>query len=421
MLRIGVIAKVKELPKICSSISGMIEVQFIGFHSLDDSKFTNNHARFNSINDILLATDAIYISSNAANEKDVLEVCIKSQIHTLVEFPFIIDAERGNFLMNLALEANVKLQVGNPLKFTPVYQNIKDRFDSPMFIESQQLQSLNTELTNTSVIQNLMIKDIDVILSIVQSPVKKISANGVAVVNGTPDITNARILALLGDSVTTDHISPAGAIKTDSPAGKYLYERQVDIKDFNSYGSRRGNHEIMMRGTFANIRIKNEIIPDTEGGITKFFDTNEQMSIYDAAIEYAKKETPLVIFAGKEYGTGSSRDWAAKGTKLLGIKAVIAEGFERIHRSNLIGMGVLPLQFISNQNKKSLNLDGSEIISIRGLANIRPNSELDCEIESDQKRIIKLLCRIDTIKELDYYRHGGILQYVLNSIIKKAS
>ncbi len=193
MLRIGVIAKVKELPKICSSISGMIEVQFIGFHSLDDSKFTNNHARFNSINEILLATDAIYISSNAANEKDVLEVCIKSQIHTLVEFPFIIDAERGNFLMNLAHEANVKLQVGNPLKFTPVYQNIKDRFDSPMFIESQQLQSLNTELTNTSVIQNLMIKDIDVILSIVQSPVKKISANGVAVVNGTPDITNARI------------------------------------------------------------------------------------------------------------------------------------------------------------------------------------------------------------------------------------
>jgi len=235
------------------------------------------------------------------------------------------------------------------------------------------------------------------------------------------DIKNARILAILGDSVTTDHISPAGAIKPDSPAGKYLNDRQINRKDFNSYGSRRGNHEIMMRGTFANIRIKNEIVPGTEGGITKLFEKNEQMSIYDAAIEYSKKNIPLVIFAGKEYGTGSSRDWAAKGTKLLGIKAVIAESFERIHRSNLIGMGVLPLQFIDGQNKTSLELNGSEIISIKGLDNISPNSEIDCEIQSVQKKHIKLLCRIDTIKELDYYRQGGILQYVLNSIIKKAS
>ena len=235
------------------------------------------------------------------------------------------------------------------------------------------------------------------------------------------DIVNARILAMLGDSVTTDHISPAGAIKGDSPAGKYLNERQIIRKDFNSYGSRRGNHEIMMRGTFANIRIKNEIVPGVEGGITKFFDSEEQMSIYDAAIEYEKKNTPLVVFAGKEYGTGSSRDWAAKGTKLLGIKAVIAESFERIHRSNLIGMGVLPLQFIDGENKQTLKLDGSELISIKGLDNISPNSEIDCEIQSDQKRNIKLLCRIDTIKELDYYKQGGILQYVLNSIIKKAS
>jgi aconitate hydratase len=239
--------------------------------------------------------------------------------------------------------------------------------------------------------------------------------------NNLKDIVNARILALLGDSVTTDHISPAGAIKPDSPAGKYLDERQIKRKDFNSYGSRRGNHEIMMRGTFANIRIKNEIIPGTEGGITKLFDRNEQMSIYDAAIEYAKKNIPLVVFAGKEYGTGSSRDWAAKGTKLLGIKVVIAESFERIHRSNLIGMGVLPLQFINNQNKKSLNLDGSELITIKGLDNIYPNSEIDCEIKSNKQKIIKLLCRIDTVKELDYYKQGGILQYVLNSIVKKAS
>jgi len=237
----------------------------------------------------------------------------------------------------------------------------------------------------------------------------------------TEDIINARILAMLGDSVTTDHISPAGAIKPDSPAGKYLNERQITRKDFNSYGSRRGNHEIMMRGTFANIRIKNEIVPGVEGGFTKFFNTDEQMSIYDAAIEYEKKNIPLVVFAGKEYGTGSSRDWAAKGTKLLGIKAVIAESFERIHRSNLIGMGVLPLQFIDGQNKQTLKLDGSEIVSIKGLNNISPNSEIDCEIHSDQKRNFKLLCRIDTTKELDYYKQGGILQYVLNSIIKKAS
>ena len=237
----------------------------------------------------------------------------------------------------------------------------------------------------------------------------------------TKDIINARILAMLGDSVTTDHISPAGAIKPDSPAGKYLNERQITRKDFNSYGSRRGNHEIMMRGTFANIRIKNEIVPGVEGGVTKFFDTDEQMSIYDAAIEYEKKNIPLVVFAGKEYGTGSSRDWAAKGTKLLGIKAVIAESFERIHRSNLIGMGVLPLQFIDGQNKQTLKLDGSEIVSIKGLNNITPNSEINCEIHSDQKRNVKLLCRIDTTKELDYYKQGGILQYVLNSIIKKAS
>ena len=193
MLRIGVIGKIEELPKLCASISKMEGVQFIGFLSIDNNRYTNNFARFNSTDEILAATDTIYISSKAADNEDLIETCIRNQIHTLVEFPFIIDSDRGNFLMNLAHEANIKLQVGNPLKFTPVYQNIKDQFDSPMFIESNQLQSLNTELTNTSVIQNLMLKDIDIILSIVQSSVKKISANGVAVVNGTPDITNARI------------------------------------------------------------------------------------------------------------------------------------------------------------------------------------------------------------------------------------
>lgn len=193
MLRIGVIGEASELEKLCSSIGNMEEVHFIGFHCLDDSSFSNTHARFVEISDILSGTDSIYISSKAANYQELIEKAIKAQIHTLVEFPFIIDPERGNALMNLAHEANIKLQVGNPLKFTPVYMGIKNRFDSPMFIESHQLQSLSTELTDTSVIQNLMIKDIDVILSIVQSTVKRISANGVAVVNGTPDITNARI------------------------------------------------------------------------------------------------------------------------------------------------------------------------------------------------------------------------------------
>ena len=221
--------------------------------------------------------------------------------------------------------------------------------------------------------------------------------------------------------VTTDHISPAGNIQKESPTGEYFMKHQILPKDYNSYGSRRGNHQVMMRGTFANIRIRNEMAPDTEGGFTKLYPEEKVMPVYDAVVEYKKRGTDLVVIGGKEYGTGSSRDWAAKGTKLLGIKAVIAESFERIHRSNLIGMGVLPLQFIEGQNKKSLKLDGSEIISIKDIDNIIPNAKINCEIQSDQKRNIKLLCRIDTIKELEYFRQGGILQYVLNSIIKKAS
>ena len=234
------------------------------------------------------------------------------------------------------------------------------------------------------------------------------------------DISNARILALLGDSVTTDHISPAGNIQEDSPAGLYLSNRQVNQKNFNSYGSRRGNHEIMMRGTFANIRIKNEILPETEGGLTKSFISNQKMSIYDASQEYIKNNIDTVIIAGKEYGTGSSRDWAAKGTKLLGIKAVIAESFERIHRSNLIGMGVLPLEFIDS-NKYELQIKGDELITITGITNLAPNKILNCKIISTKTKSINLKCRIDTEKELDYYRAGGILNFVLNEIISNAA
>ncbi len=235
------------------------------------------------------------------------------------------------------------------------------------------------------------------------------------------DINDARILALLGDSVTTDHISPAGSIKEESPAGKYLNNRQVNLKNFNSYGSRRGNHEVMMRGTFANIRIKNEILPGTEGGLTKSFISNGIMPIYDASQEYLKNNIDTVIIAGKEYGTGSSRDWAAKGTRLLGVKAVIAESFERIHRSNLIGMGVLPLEFLDDKNRNNLNIKGDEKVSIIGINNLTPNKVLKCKINGKKDILINLKCRIDTNKELEYYKAGGILNFVLNEIISNAA
>lgn len=234
------------------------------------------------------------------------------------------------------------------------------------------------------------------------------------------EITGARILAVLGDSVTTDHISPAGAIKPDSPAGRYLIAKGIKIKDFNSYGSRRGNHEVMMRGTFANIRIRNEMLPSVEGGFTKHFPDGEQLSIYDAAMKYHDENIPLVVIAGKEYGTGSSRDWAAKGPKLLGVKAVIAESFERIHRSNLIGMGILPLEFKNNANRKSLKLEGNEVIDLTGIENsLHPNIDIIMTIKRKNGIIEKLPlhCRIDTQNELAYYYHGGILPFVLRQML----
>ncbi|GHB06802.1 aconitate hydratase AcnA [Modicisalibacter luteus] len=232
------------------------------------------------------------------------------------------------------------------------------------------------------------------------------------------DIKDARVLAMLGDSVTTDHISPAGSIKPDSPAGRYLQEHGVQPKDFNSYGSRRGNHEVMMRGTFANVRIRNEMLDGVEGGYTRHVVTGEQMAIYDAAMKYAEDNTPLVVVAGKEYGTGSSRDWAAKGTRLLGVRAVIAESYERIHRSNLIGMGVLPLQFPEGEDRKSLGLTGDETFSIEGLGELDPGGTVRVVIKSDKgEKAIDATCRIDTVNEMEYYRHGGILHYVLRSML----
>ncbi len=236
------------------------------------------------------------------------------------------------------------------------------------------------------------------------------------------DVKGARILAELGDSITTDHISPAGSIRKTSPAGDYLLERQVTQANFNSYGSRRGNHEVMMRGTFANIRIRNEMVPGVEGGMTKHLPSGESMPIYDAAMRYKKEGVPLVVFGGKEYGTGSSRDWAAKGTFLLGIKAVIVESFERIHRSNLVGMGVLPLTFKEGMDRKSLGITGEEIIDVLGLDGLKPGMDLTLVIHRPNGKTdqVPVRCRIDTADEVNYYRHGGILQYVLRGMAKAA-
>ena len=234
------------------------------------------------------------------------------------------------------------------------------------------------------------------------------------------DIKEARPLLILGDMVTTDHISPAGSIQKESPTGEYFMKHQILTKDYNSYGARRGNHEVMMRGTFANIRIRNEIVPEIEGGFTKLYPEEKVMPVYDAVVEYKKRGTNLLVIGGKEYGTGSSRDWAAKGTKLLGIKAVLAESFERIHRSNLIGMGVLPLQFTDEMNRKNLDLKGSELISILNIEKrLNPSDHVEVEIkyQSGELKKIKMLCRIDTKNELEYYKNGGILQYVLRKMI----
>jgi aconitate hydratase len=235
------------------------------------------------------------------------------------------------------------------------------------------------------------------------------------------DITGARILAVLGDSITTDHISPAGNIRKTSPAGEYLLQHQIGTKDFNSYGARRGNHELMMRGTFANIRIRNEMVPEVEGGVTRM-PSGETLSIYDAAMKYRDQGVPLVVIGGKEYGTGSSRDWAAKGTVLLGVKAVITESFERIHRSNLVGMGVLPLIFKDGMDRRSLGLTGAEILDILGVEQLSPRMDMTLVIHRPDGKTDKVpvLCRVDTLDEVAYYRHGGILQYVLRGMAKAA-
>ena len=233
------------------------------------------------------------------------------------------------------------------------------------------------------------------------------------------DIHGARLLAILGDSVTTDHISPAGSIKAESPAGRYLLSHGVERNDFNSYGSRRGNHEVMMRGTFANIRIRNEMVPGVEGGYTKHYPSGEQLAIYDAAMKYQADGIPLAVIAGKEYGSGSSRDWAAKGPRLQGVRVVIAESFERIHRSNLIGMGILPLEFPQGVTRKTLGLKGDEAIDVENLAQLKPGCTVSVTLtraDGSQEKL-DTRCRIDTGNELTYYRNDGILHYVIRNML----
>jgi aconitate hydratase len=244
--------------------------------------------------------------------------------------------------------------------------------------------------------------------------------DGAAAPAKAADIKAARPLAIFGDSVTTDHISPAGSIKAKSPAGRYLIEHDVKVEDFNSYGSRRGNDRVMTRGTFANVRIKNLMVPGVEGGVTLFQPAGERMAIYDASVKYQAQGTPLVVIAGQEYGTGSSRDWAAKGTKLLGVKAVVAQSFERIHRSNLVGMGVLPLQFEEGTNAASLSLDGSETFDVTGVAGtLRPRQKATLVVhrKDGSTQNVPVSVRIDTPIEVDYYEHGGILPFVLKQLV----
>jgi aconitate hydratase len=319
--------------------------------------------------------------------------------------------------------------IGKDSKGSPVY--LKDIWPSNAEIAECLRTAINTQMfkdryanvfNGTSDWQNIAIKEGEIFdwnsqSTYIQNP--PFFEGITSETTDVGDIINANALAILGDSVTTDHISPAGSIKADSPAGLYLQAKKIAPEDFNSYGSRRGNHEVMMRGTFANIRIKNLMLDGVEGGFTRHIPTGETLSIYDAAMKYVDAKTPLVVIAGKEYGTGSSRDWAAKGTRLLGVKTVIAESFERIHRSNLIGMGVLPLQFQDGQGAKSFNLTGNETFTLKGIHNqFAPSEKITLEITKEDGEVIRteVISRIDTKNELNYYLNGGILQFVLRNL-----
>jgi len=356
----------------------------------------------------------------------------EGRVHPLVKTnwlaspPLVVAyALAGNVQCDLTRDALGKDQDGNPV-------TLKDIWPSQAEI-AEAVEQVNTEMFRKEYAEVFEGDEVWKAIEVPQSKVYQWSQDSTYIQHPPffegmgrepepiEDVKNARVLAMLGDSVTTDHISPAGAIKPDSPAGRYLQEHGVKPVDFNSYGSRRGNHEVMMRGTFANVRIKNEMLDGVVGGETRHVPSGEQMAIYDAAMTYQQEGTPLVVIAGKEYGTGSSRDWAAKGTRLLGVRAVLAESYERIHRSNLIGMGVVPLQFPEGESRKTLGLTGDEQVSIEGLGELTPGGQVKVTIASDKgEKKLDALCRIDTADELEYYRHGGILHYVLRNMIGSA-
>ena len=378
--------------------------------------------------------------ANAIQEGDLVAAAVLSgnrnfegRIHANV---------RANYLASpplvvayaLAGSMNVDLYndpLGNDTQGKPVY--LKDIWPSPQEVTETMRKSVRSEMFKKEYSQategdeqwkNMPVPEGELFKWDMQSTYVREAPyfDNMKKTPGEPrEITGARVLALLGDSVTTDHISPAGAIERSGPAARYLTNNDVLPKDYNQYGARRGNHEVMMRGTFANIRLKNSLAPGTEGGVTVHLPDKKQMSIYDAAMQYQKEGVPLIVVAGKEYGTGSSRDWAAKGPRLLGIKAAIAESFERIHRSNLIGMGIVPLQFKPGENLKSHGLGGFEKFDVAGIsAGLKLRQELTVKATSDDGKVteFKVICRIDTPAELDYYRHGGILEYVLRQLLQ---
>ncbi|MEK9741286.1 MAG: aconitate hydratase AcnA, partial [Flavobacteriaceae bacterium] len=377
--------------------------------------------------------------SNAIKENDLLAVSVLSgnrnfegrinahvKANYLASPPLVVAyAIAGNMNFDMYKDSLGKDKEGND-----VY--LKDIWPSNKEIEETLLKSLNAEMfvsrySNVSLgpkewqeikTEESSIYDWDSNSTYVKKP--PFFENMADDPEGFKPIKDARPLLILGDMITTDHISPAGSIQKESPTGEYFMKFQILPKDYNSYGARRGNHEVMMRGTFANIRIRNEMAPGTEGGFTKLYPEEKVMPVFDAVMEYQKRGTDLVIIGGKEYGTGSSRDWAAKGTKLLGVKAVIAESFERIHRSNLVGMGVLPLQFINGVDRKKLNLQGSELITIIDIEKgVKPRENVKVEIKyaDGTSKTIETLCRIDTDNEILYYENGGILQYVLRKML----
>ncbi len=375
------------------------------------------------------AEDLVVCSVLSGNRNFEGRINPHTKANYLMSPPLVVAyAIAGNMSIDLKQDPIGYDPAGNPVYLAdiwPTTQEIKDTVQSALTPEMFQSRYSNvfagTEAWKQIDIVDSQTYDWQATSTYVQNPPFFDGMTATANGNGSQDVMGARPLAILGDSITTDHISPAGSIKNESPAGQYLIDHQVAPPDFNSYGSRRGNHEVMMRGTFANIRLKNEMVPGSSGSVTRLMPSGEKMSIYDAAMNYMASQTPLIVIAGKEYGTGSSRDWAAKGTRLLGVKAVVAESFERIHRSNLVGMGVLPLQFTAGSDRQSLQLEGTETFDIIGLSRgIKPNMTMTLVIHRIMNGIsneVPLLCRIDTEDEVEYYRNGGILHYVLRQLV----